>query len=143
MKIAVASDHAGYQYKEKIKSYLVSKHHLIEDFGTYSQESVDYPDYVHPACTSIEDHRNDRGILICGSGQGVAITANKHVGIRAALCWNTELARLSREHNNANVICFAERFLSYDLLEDMVDCFLKSEFVGGRHERRVKKIGNL
>lgn len=139
-KIAVGGDHAGYYYKEKIKAYLTEKGHEVEDFGPFSADSADYPDFVHPACSSIEAGKNDMGILICGSGQGVAITANKHQGIRAALCWDRDLARLSRQHNNANVICMAARFIGYELAESMVDAFLEEPFEGGRHKRRVDKI---
>lgn len=112
----------------------------VTDFGTDSPDSVDYPDFAHPVASSVEQGKADRGVLICGSGQGVAITANKHQGIRAALCWEEELAALSRQHNNANVICLPARFVSLELAKKMVDIFLATEFEGGRHERRVGKI---
>lgn len=139
-KIAIGGDHAGYAYKTQLAEYLRSQGHEVEDFGPFSADSVDYPDFVHPAMTSIEEGRNELGILICGSGNGVNMTANKHQGIRAALCWNSDLAALARQHNNANVICFAERFVSYHYVQQMADIFLNTEFEGGRHERRVGKI---
>ena len=140
MKIAIGGDHAGFEYKEKLKKFLADKGHEVKDFGPYTNESADYPDFVHPACSSIENGENEMGVLICGSGQGVAITANKHQGIRAAYCWNNDLAELARSHNNANVICFAERFMAYAYVEQMTDTFLNTPFEGGRHERRVSKI---
>ena len=139
-KIAIGGDHAGYAYKVQLVEYLESKGYEVEDFGPFSADSVDYPDFVHPAMTSIEEGRNEMGILICGSGNGVNMTANKHQGIRSALCWNSDLAALARQHNNANVICFAERFLSYHYVEQMAEIFLTTEFEGGRHQRRVGKI---
>lgn len=139
-KIAIGGDHAGYAYKTQLVEYLRSQGHEVEDFGPFSADSVDYPDFVHPAMTSIEEGRNEMGILICGSGNGVNMTANKHQGIRSALCWNTDLAALARLHNNANVICFAERFISYHYVQQMADIFLSTEFEGGRHQRRVGKI---
>ncbi len=140
MRIAIGGDHAGFYHKEKIKKFLESKGHHVVDFGPDSAESSDYADFVHPAATSIEKGECDFGVLICGSGQGVNITANKHQRIRAALCWNVELARLARQHNNANVICFAARFIAYEYVEQMTDVFLSTEFEGGRHQRRVDKI---
>lgn len=139
-KIAIGGDHAGYEYKTRLVEYLKSKGHEVEDFGPFAADSVDYPDFVHPAMESIEEGRNEFGILICGSGNGVNMTANKHQGIRAALCWNSDLAALARAHNNANVICFAERFTSYHYVEHMAEVFLSTEFEGGRHQRRVSKI---
>ncbi|MDW3196591.1 MAG: ribose 5-phosphate isomerase B [Cytophagales bacterium] len=139
-KIAIGGDHAGYYYKEKLVASLREKGYEVEDFGPFSADSADYPDFVHPACTSIEEGKNEMGVLICGSGQGVAITANKHQGIRAALVWDRDLAKLSRQHNNANVICLAARFVGFELAESMVDAFLNEAFEGGRHERRVNKI---
>ena len=139
-KIAIGGDHAGFYYKEKLAAALRLKGHEVEDFGPHSADSADYPDFVHPTCNSIEEGKNEVGILICGSGQGVAITANKHQGIRAALCWDRDLAKLSRQHNDANVICLAARFVGYELAESMVDAFLTESFEGGRHQRRVGKI---
>ncbi|MBF8457954.1 ribose 5-phosphate isomerase B [Kaistella sp. G5-32] len=138
-KIAIAADHAGFEYKEIIKKYLEGKYE-VQDFGTYSEDSVDYPDFVHPAATSVEDGINELGILICGSGEGVAITANKHQGIRCALCWETELAELARQHNNANMIALPARFISSELAIDIVEKFLTTDFEGGRHQNRVDKI---
>lgn len=138
-KIAIAADHAGFEYKEIIKKYLEGKYE-VQDFGTYSEDSVDYPDFVHPAATSVEDGLNELGILICGSGEGVAITANKHQGIRCALCWETELAELARQHNNANMIALPARFISSELAIDIVQKFLTTDFEGGRHQNRVDKI---
>ncbi len=138
-KIAIACDHAGFEYKEIIKKHLEGKFEL-EDFGTYSPDSVDYPDFVHPAALSIEQGRNELGILICGSGQGVAITANKHQQIRCALCWMPELAALARQHNNANMIALPARYIASQLAIDIVDKFLNTPFEGGRHQNRVEKI---
>ena len=138
-KIAIASDHAGFEYKEIIKKHLEGKFE-VEDFGTFSLDSVDYPDFVHPAADSIEQGRNELGILICGSGEGVAITANKHQKIRCALCWMPELASLARQHNNANMIALPARFIASQLATDIVDTFLNTAFEGGRHQTRVEKI---
>lgn len=138
-KIAIACDHAGFEYKEIIKKHLEGKFE-VEDFGTFSPNSVDYPDFVHPAADSIEQGRNELGILICGSGQGVAITANKHQKIRCALCWMPELASLARQHNDANMIALPARFIASQLATDIVDTFLNTPFEGGRHQNRVEKI---
>ena len=138
-KIAIACDHAGFEYKEIIKKHLEGKFQ-VEDFGTFSPNSVDYPDFVHPTANSIEEGRNELGILICGSGQGVAITANKHQKIRCALCWMPELASLARQHNNANMIAIPARFIASHLAIDIVDTFLNTPFEGGRHQNRVEKI---
>lgn len=140
MKIAIATDHAGFLLKEKIKFYLLNKHYKINDFGTNSLNPVDYPDYIHLASISIENKESDYGIFLCGSGQGAAITANKHQGIRAALCWNIELVKLSRKHNNANVIIISAKFLSELLIFDMISVFFSTNFDGGRHQKRVNKI---
>jgi len=139
-KIALASDHAGFKLKEQIKNYLKNKDLEIFDFGTYSEQSVDYPDFIHPLAEAIEKKDYDLGIIVCGSGNGVAITANKHQGIRAAYCWNEEIAKLARLHNDANVCALPGRFIAFDYAKLIVDAFLSSEFEGGRHERRVKKI---
>ena len=140
MKLAIGADHAGFAYKKRLVSYLEEKGHSVKDFGTHSEESVDYPDYVHPLALSVETGQSELGILICGSGNGVCMTANKHENIRAALAWNTDLALLARQHNNANVICFPARFVSFELVCDMLDSFLNATFEGGRHQRRVDKI---
>ena len=138
-KIAIACDHAGFDYKELIKKHLEETYD-VQDFGTYSKDSVDYPDFVHPAATSVEKGENELGILICGSGQGVSITANKHQDIRCALCWLAELAELARQHNNANMISIPARFITSELAIEIVDQFLTTDFEGGRHQNRVDKI---
>lgn len=140
MKIAIGGDHAGYEYKKEIISQLKSDGHEIQDFGPGSLDSVDYPDHVHPLAEAVEKSNCDLGILICGSGNGVAMTANKHQGIRAALCWNKDLAALARQHNNANVIAIPARFVTLDIAQSMVATFLSTEFEGGRHQNRVDKI---
>ncbi len=140
LPIAIGSDHAGFQYKEKIKQYLAQKGWSVEDKGTFSEESTDYPDYAHPVAAMVEDGKAAAGILICGSGNGVCMTANKHKGVRAALCWNEELASLARQHNNANVLCMPERFVDYNTAQNMTELFITTAFEGGRHERRVEKI---
>ena len=139
-KIAIGGDHAGFTYKEDLKKWLEKKGYAYKDFGTHSKESADYPDFAHPVAYAVENKEFDLGILVCGSANGVAITANKHQGIRAAICWNEELASLARQHNNANIVCIPERFISSDLAEKIVDTFLHTDFEGGRHERRVSKI---
>jgi ribose 5-phosphate isomerase B len=138
--IGIASDHAGFQLKEAIKQQLEGKGFTVRDFGTHSEASTDYPDYVHPLAEAIEAGDLPEGVMICGSGEGVCMTANKHAGIRAALVWNKEVAALSRQHNNANVICLPARFISREAAEEFVDIFLATSFEGGRHERRVNKI---
>jgi ribose 5-phosphate isomerase B len=138
-KIAIACDHAGFEYKEYLKSQLNDSFE-IQDFGTTSLDSVDYPDFVHPAASSIENGENEFGILICGSGQGVQLTANKHEKIRCALCWMPELAMLSRQHNNCNMIALPARFIAKELALEIVKTFLTTDFEGGRHQNRVDKI---
>ncbi len=140
MKIAIGGDHAGFTYKQRIAEVLRAEGHEVKDFGPDSEESVDYPDYIHPMAEGLEAGSFDYGIAICGSGNGVCMTANKHAGVRAALVWNTDLAALGRQHNNANVVCIPARFVDYDLAENMVNTFLTTEFEGGRHQRRVDKI---
>ncbi len=140
MKIAIGGDHAGFEYKKRLISFLESKGHVAEDFGPGSDASVDYPDHVHPLAESIEKGQNELGILICGSANGVAMTANKHEGIRAAICWNKDLAALARSHNDSNIVCIGARFLAYEYAEEIVDTFINSDFEGGRHQRRVDKI---
>lgn len=141
MKISIGADHAGYEYKSKLVAFLKEKKLSITDHGTNSPESVDYPDFSHPVATDVETGKSDLGILICGSGNGVAMAANKHPGVRAALCWNEELAELARAHNNANVLCLPSRFISYETCEKLTSKFIETDFEGGRHERRVDKIG--
>lgn len=140
MKIAIGGDHAGFQYKERLIAYLNDAGHEVQDFGPGSEASVDYPDHVHPLSKSIQEGENDLGILICGSGNGVAITANKHEGVRAALCWTSELASLARQHNDANVMCLPARFVAYEYCQRLVEIFLETAFEGGRHQKRVDKI---
>ncbi|RIW18440.1 ribose 5-phosphate isomerase B [Algoriphagus lacus] len=139
-KIAIGGDHAGYEYKSKLIEKLKSLGYEVKDFGPFSSDSVDYPDYVHPLSSAIEKGDFELGIVICGSGNGVAITANKHQGIRAALCWNEDLAALARQHNNANVLALPARFISYELAEKLSQIFLTTDFEGGRHQNRVGKI---
>ncbi len=138
--IAIGGDHAGYEYKKALRAMLEEEGYRVEDFGTDSPAPVDYPDFVHPVCRAIENNEADHGILICGTANGVAITANKHAMIRAAIAWDTEIAHLSRAHNDANVICLPSRFVALELAKEMVHEFLKTAFEGGRHERRVEKI---
>lgn len=140
-KIALGADHAGYATKEAIKKFLVEQGYTqVKDFGTHSEESVDYPDFVHPLALSVKNHDSDFGLLFCGSGNGVNITANKHAGIRSALCWEREIAELARAHNNANVCAVPARFISEELAKEIVFAFINTDFEGGRHERRVNKI---
>ncbi|XOD67739.1 MAG: ribose 5-phosphate isomerase B [Flavobacteriales bacterium Tduv] len=140
MKIAIGSDHSGVDYKEKIKSLLIDKGYGVQDFGARSHESSDYPDFIHPTAEAVENGHADLGIVICGSGNGAVMTANKHQKIRAALIWNKELALLAREHNDANIISIPARFVDETLACDMVETFLEAEFKGGRHQIRVDKI---
>ncbi len=138
--IAVGGDHAGYDLKKVLIEYLNDLGYEIKDFGTYSDESTDYPDYVHPLAREIEKGNYDFGIVICGSANGVSMSANKHKGIRAALSWKPEIAKLAREHNDANVLALPARYVSEDEAKKIVDAFLNSDFEGGRHQRRVDKI---
>jgi ribose 5-phosphate isomerase B len=140
MKISIGCDHAGIAYKQAVIDLLASKGIEVKDFGTYSEDSVDYADFVHPAAEMVENGEATFGILLCGSGNGVSMTANKHQGIRAALCWNEELAALARQHNDANMLSIPVRFVSEILALAMVNSFLAAEFEGGRHQRRVDKI---
>lgn len=140
IRVAIGGDHAGFEYKTILKEYLGENGFEVNDFGPFSSESTDYPDYVHPLCKAIEAGEADFGVLICGSANGVAITANKHQKIRAAICWQNELAALARQHNDANVICLPARFISSYNAQKMVEIFLSTEFEGGRHARRVNKI---
>ncbi len=140
MKIGVACDHAGFDYKEKLKELLSSKGNEINDYGCYSLESVDYPDFAHKVANDVNNGTIEKGILVCGSGQGVCMTANKYQGVRAALAWTAEIAGLSREHNNANVVCLPARFIEVLEAKNVVKTFIETSFEGGRHERRVNKI---
>jgi len=140
LPIAIGADHAGFEYKERIKDILREWHLTPDDKGTHSLESVDYPDFAHPVAIMVETGAAACGILVCGSGNGVCMTANKHDGVRAALCWNVELAQLARQHNNANILCIPARFVSFELSIEMVKAFINTDFEAGRHERRVEKI---
>ncbi len=140
--IAIGCDHAGFEYKARIKKKLEEHGLMVMDMGTNSTHSVDYPDFVHPVAEAIENNQVQLGVLICGSGNGVAMTANKHQNVRAALCWNKEIAALGRQHNDANVIALPARFVSIEDALEMVETFLTTDFEGGRHERRVNKISN-
>ena len=140
MKIGIACDHAGFEYKEQLKKYLYSIGKEIKDFGCHSSESVDYPDFAHQLAESIENNDNELGIQFCGTGNGINMSANKHQGIRSALCWNTHIAEQARLHNNANVLTMPARHLSWDEVKKIADTFLFTNFEGGRHERRVNKI---
>jgi ribose 5-phosphate isomerase B len=138
IKIAIGSDHAGFEYKEMLRDFLSA--YELTDFGTYTSDSVDYPDFAHPVAEAVESKEATFGILVCGSANGVAITANKHQGIRAAICWQTEIAELARKHNNANILCIPARFISEELAKEITTLFLNTEFEGGRHGTRVGKI---
>lgn len=139
-KIAIGADHAGFELKEHLRRLLEQKGYSIKDFGTYSIESADYADFAHPVSLAVEKKEFDLGLLVCGSGNGIAITANKHQGIRAALCWQEDLASLARQHNNANILCLPARFISVELAGKILEKFLTTDFEGGRHARRVDKI---
>lgn len=138
--IPIGCDHAGYSLKEAIKEYFEEKGRIFKDFGTYSEESIDYPDFGHPVANYVEEHSGTLGIVICGSGNGINMTVNKHQGIRSALCWNEEITKLARQHNDANVIALPARFISMEEAIQFVDLFLNTPFEGGRHQRRVDKI---
>ena len=140
MKISIGNDHAGPDYKKAIVEYLESQGHEVFNHGTDSEDSVDYPDFGHPVAYDVESKKTHFGIVICGSGNGIAMTVNKHQDIRAALCWTKEIAELARQHNNANIISIPARFTSIPQAVEMVDTFLNTAFEGGRHERRVQKI---
>lgn len=140
MKVAIANDHAGTKLKQELKEFLENVGYKLINYGTDSNTSVDYPDYVHPVAQAIEKDEADFGILICGSAQGVAITANKHKSIRAAVCWEAEIASLARKHNNANVLCLPARFLTEKNANQIALVFLQTKFEGGRHQKRVEKI---
>lgn len=140
MKLAIASDHAGVELKSYLSEYLKNHGYELRDFGTHSTDSCDYPDVAHPLAEAVEKGDCTLGILICGSGNGVCLTANKHQGIRAALAWLPEIGALARQHNNANVLCLPARFISESLAVEIVDAYLNAEFEGGRHQRRVEKI---
>ena len=139
MAIPIGCDHAGFELKEKVVEYLVEQGFAVEDYGTYSLESVDYPDFGHKVAAHVTKNKN-LGIVICGSGNGINMTVNKHQGIRGALCWKKEIAQLAREHNDANVLTLPARFISEQEAKEMVDVFFATAFEGGRHQRRIEKI---
>jgi ribose 5-phosphate isomerase B len=138
--IPIGADHAGFELKAKVIELLKKKGYEVKDFGCYSNESIDYPDYGHPVASMVEENEGMFGILICGSGNGINMTANKHQGVRSALCWKKEIAELARQHNNANIIALPARFVSEEEALEMVEVFLSTEFEGGRHGLRVNKI---
>ncbi len=140
MNIAIGADHAGFIYKSKLLDFLHQQSHRVKDFGSFSTNSSDYPDFAHPLSLAVSCRDHDLGILLCGSGNGVAMTANKYTGIRAALCWNRELAQLARQHNNANVLCVPVQFVSLQESLQLCDVFMHTPFEGGRHQRRIDKI---
>ena len=140
MKISIGNDHAGLKLKRVIKNHLETKGHIIYNYGSDIEESVDYADFVHPVAKDIEKGKANIGIVICGSGNGAAMTSNKHQKVRAALCWTTEITKLSREHNDANILSIPARFVTETLALEMVDIFISTEFEGGRHEKRIGKI---
>ncbi len=140
ISVALASDHAGFQLKGMIKKLLEKNGIVLEDFGTHSEESVDYPDFVHPLSLAVESGKHAYGIIMCGSGNGVSITANKHQGVRAALCWQPEIARLARAHNDANILALPARYIDAEAAIETVLLFLNTDFEGGRHVKRVNKI---
>jgi len=140
MKIAIGNDHAGTIYKEEIVKVFTKKGYIIKNFGTNTNDSIDYPDFIHPVAEAVENNEATFGIIICGSGNGAQMTANKHQKIRAALCWNNELVQLARQHNNANILSIPARFVSLQQALGFVELFLTTEFEGGRHQTRVEKI---
>lgn len=138
--IAIGCDHAGFPYKDAIIAKLIGQGFAVLDYGTFSTASVDYPDFVHPVANSVEGNKSDLGIVLCGTGNGVAMTVNKHQGIRGALCWNVEVAALVRQHNDANVLVIPARFVSLENAQAMLAVFLTTDFEGGRHQQRIDKI---
>ena len=140
MTISIGNDHAGTEYKQAIKAHLEAKGFTVNNHGTNANDSVDYPDFVHPVATDVADEKVDFGILICGSANGVAMTANKHQKVRAGICWTKEITELTRQHNNANICCIPARFTAIQQAIQIVDTFLNTEFEGGRHQNRVDKI---
>lgn len=140
MKIGICSDHAGFEYKSKIVSYLEKKGYEVVDFGTDSAESIDYPDVAHPLAVAVEQGYVEGGIAMCGTGNGMAMTLNKHQGIRAGLAWGTEIGRLLKAHNNANILVMPARFISYRMAQEITKTWLATPFEGGRHQRRIDKI---
>tara|TARA_B100000767_G_scaffold91848_1_gene88303 strand:- start:291 stop:722 length:432 start_codon:yes stop_codon:yes gene_type:complete len=143
MKIVIASDHAGVDYKARLISYLEYNGFIVSDFGPETEDSVDYPDYAHKVAKEVSEGEVDFGILLCGSGNGINMSANKHKKIRSALCWKKEIALLARLHNNANILTMPARFISYEQAQEITNIFLTTEFEGGRHQKRVNKIANI
>tara|TARA_B100000749_G_scaffold152315_1_gene116998 strand:- start:76 stop:504 length:429 start_codon:yes stop_codon:yes gene_type:complete len=142
VRVAIGSDHAGFTYKEKIREFLAEQGHQVQDLGTYSEESVDYPQWIRPVAEAVANGEYQRGIVLGGSGNGEAIVANKVRGIRCTLCWNVESAKFARQHNDANVLSIGQRLVSEQTALEVVDAWLHTEFEGGRHERRIKQIEN-
>ena len=140
MKIAIGNDHAGVEVKRKIENHLTQKGYTVINKGSDGKESVDYPDFIHPVSIEVKEKKAQVGIIICGSGNGAAMTANKHKGIRAAICWSKEIAVLARQHNDANIISIPSRFLSEEEIINIIEVFIKTSFEGGRHKRRIGKI---
>ena len=140
MQFSIGNDHAGVEYKEAIVSYLESKGHKVSNHGTDSKESVDYPDFIHPVAQDVSSKKANLGIIICGSGNGASMTANKHQDIRSALCWNKEIVALARQHNDANILSLPARFISIPQAIAMVEVYINTEFEGGRHQNRINKI---
>ena len=140
MNISIGNDHAGTNYKLELLSYLTTQGHTVTNHGTDDEDSIDYPDTIHPVAEDVSNQKSDIGIIICGSGNGANMTANKHKSIRSALCWNSHIATLARQHNNANILSLPARFISLDEAKEIVDHFLSTDFEGGRHQRRIEKI---
>jgi len=140
LKIAIASDHAGYALKARVAEWLLIQYPDLKDYGAFNEQSVDYPDFAHKVASEVEAGTFDMGILICGTGVGVDITANKHQGIRSALCWNKDISRLAKSHNNANVICLPGRFITFEEAKEILTTFFNTSFEGGRHQNRIDKI---
>ena len=140
LPIAIGCDHAGFEYKTELVKFINQKGYQVNDFGTYSPDSVDYPDYAHPVASAVEKGEVAFGILLCGSANGVCITANKHQGIRAGLCWISDVAKLVRQHNNANILGLPSRFISLEQAKQMIDIFIETPFEGGRHATRINKM---
>ncbi|WP_166959877.1 ribose 5-phosphate isomerase B [Yeosuana marina] len=140
MNISIGNDHAGVAYKFAVIKHLESKGYTVKNYGTDTEDSVDYPDFIHPVANDVEDKKVDFGIIICGSGNGANMTANKHQGVRSALCWNKEIVTLARQHNNANILSIPARFTAQQQVIEMVDTFLETAFEGGRHQNRIDKI---
>ena len=140
MNISIGNDHAGTDYKLELLSYLTTQGHTVINHGTDDEDSMDYPDTIHPVAEDVSNQKSDIGIIICGSGNGANMTANKHKSIRSALCWNSHIATLSRQHNDANILSLPARFISLEEAKEIVDLFLSTDFEGGRHQRRIDKI---